>query len=182
MKIINTGFEGLYIIEPAVYNDERGYFFESYHFERYQNNKISTRFIQDNESKSSYGVIRGLHFQIGEFAQTKLVRAVTGRIIDVALDLRKHSATFGKYFAIELSEENKRQLYIPQGFAHGFSVLSETTIVNYKCDNYYNKESERGINLLDSYLNIDWGIKNSDQIVSEKDLLWPSFSGTESYF
>lgn len=182
MNIIETGFKGLFIIEPAIYNDERGYFFESYNLENFSKNDISTQFVQDNESKSSYGVIRGLHFQIEPHAQTKLVRVVSGKILDVALDLRADSQTFGSYYAIELSSDNKRQFYIPKGFAHGFSVLSETAIVNYKCDNYYHKNSERGINLRDSDLGINWGIEKEKQIISEKDLLWPEFSKTTIYF
>ncbi len=182
MNVIETGFKGLFIIEPSIFNDDRGYFFESYNRERYKESGLTTEFVQDNESKSSYGVVRGLHFQIEPYAQTKLVRVVTGKILDVALDLRVDSQTYGSYYAVELSSENKRQFYIPQGFAHGFSVLSETAIVNYKCDNYYHKESERGINLFDSTLSIDWKIDKNNAIISEKDLLWPDFSQSEVFF
>jgi dTDP-4-dehydrorhamnose 3,5-epimerase len=181
MKIIETGFEGLYIIEPQIFNDERGYFFESYNYQKLSEFQLNTKFIQDNESKSEYGVIRGLHYQIEPYAQTKLLRVVQGKIMDVALDLRRNSATFGLYFSIELSSENKRQFYIPKGFAHGFSVLSRETIVNYKCDNYYNKNAERGVNIMDSRLQIDWQIEKSKQIISEKDLLLPEIIDAEFF-
>ena len=140
MKVLETGFNGLYIVEPTIYNDDRGYFFESYNQRRAMEYGMTSEFIQDNESKSSFGVIRGLHFQIEPYAQTKLVRVVLGRILDIALDLRANSPTYGSYYGVELSAENKRQFYIPKGFAHGFSVLSDVAIVNYKCDNYYHKE------------------------------------------
>jgi dTDP-4-dehydrorhamnose 3,5-epimerase len=182
MKIIETGFNGLLIIEPSVFEDERGYFFESYNQQRYKETGMTTEFVQDNESKSTYGVVRGLHFQIEPYAQTKLVRVVSGKILDVALDLRVDSQTYGSYYAIELSDKNKRQFYIPKGFAHGFSVLSKTAIVNYKCDNYYHKDAERGINLFDKELSIDWGIDQSRAIVSEKDKYSPDFSNSEVFF
>jgi len=182
MQIIETGFKGLFIIEPNVFNDDRGYFFESYNHRKFSEVGITTSFEQDNESKSSYGVIRGLHFQIEPYAQTKLVRVVSGKILDVALDLRMDSQTYGSYYAIELSAENKRQFYIPKGFAHGFSVISEEAVVNYKCDNYYSKESERGVNILDQELAIDWRIEGSSQIISEKDKIWPDFSKAEMFF
>ncbi len=181
MKIIETGFDGLYIIEPQVFEDERGYFFESYNLKKISEYGLKAQFIQDNESKSSYGVIRGLHYQLEPFAQTKLLRVVQGKILDVAVDMRQNSKTFGSYFAIELSAENKRQFYIPKGFAHGFSVISPETIVNYKCDNYYNKDSERGVNLNDSKLNIDWKIDKYKQIISEKDLLWPLIDNADFF-
>lgn len=182
MKLIETGIKNLVVIEPAVFYDERGYFFESYNLQKARQNGIETEFVQDNESSSSYGVIRGLHFQIGPHAQTKLVRVVLGKILDVAVDLRKESKTYGKYFEIELSAENKKQFYIPKGFAHGFSVLSDTAIVNYKCDNYYHKDAERGVNLFDEELLINWKIKKEQAIVSEKDKLWPVLSDLEPFF
>lgn len=182
MKIVDTGVSGLLLIEPSVFEDERGYFFESYHFNRYKEAGITASFIQDNESKSTQGVIRGLHYQIEQFAQAKLVRVVQGAVFDVAVDLRKDSPTFGKWVGIELSAKNKNQLYIPRGFAHGFSVLSETAIFTYKCDNIYNKAYERSINPLDSDLDIDWKINVSEAIVSEKDQNAPSFSNADINF
>ncbi len=182
MKVIKTQLEGLCIIEPDIFNDERGYFFESYNEQKYREHGLTAKFVQDNESKSSYGVIRGLHFQNEPYTQTKLLRVVSGRIIDVALDIRKNSKTFGKFYAVELSDVNKKQFYIPKGFAHGFSVLSETAIVNYKCDNFYNKESEGGIHPLDKMLNIDWQIPQDKQIISEKDINWSNFADAEWTF
>ena len=182
LKKIETGFNGLYVIEPKVFNDERGYFFESYNRQAMSELGIDTIFIQDNESKSSYGVIRGLHFQTEPFAQTKLVRVVHGQIIDLALDLRKESPTFGLYFSVELSDLNKRQLYIPKGFAHGFSVLSDIALVNYKCDNFYAKEYERGINPVDPDLAIDWKIKKRQQIISQKDTMSPDMNSLDAFF
>jgi dTDP-4-dehydrorhamnose 3,5-epimerase len=181
-KIIETGFDSLFIFEPQVFGDERGYFFESYNSAKFKELGIDTNFVQDNESKSVKGVVRGLHFQLKPHAQTKLVRVVSGRIIDVALDLRQNSPTFGLYFPVELSCSNKRQLYIPQGFAHGFSVISDIAIVNYKCDNLYSKEYERGINPSDTNLNIDWKLQNSQQIISQKDINSPPFNKTDFYF
>lgn len=178
MNIITTEFEGLYIIEPNVFDDNRGYFFESYNKNEFFKHGLSANFVQDNESKSSYGVIRGLHYQIEPYAQTKLIRAIQGKILDVVLDIRENSKTYGKYFSVELSDENKHQFYIPRGFAHGFSVLSETTIVNYKCDNFYNKNAERGIYPIDEKLNIDWKIEKKHQLLSEKDKQWQSFDKT----
>ncbi len=174
MQVKQTDLEGLYIIEPDIFNDTRGYFFESYNEKKYFEHGLTAKFVQDNESKSSYGVVRGLHFQLAPYAQTKLLRVVEGKIIDVALDIRKNSKTFGKYYAIELSAENKRQFYIPRGFAHGFSVLSKFAVVNYKCDNFYNKEAERGIYPLDEDLGIDWKI-SKNCILSEKDMKWDRF-------
>lgn len=176
MNAKETKLKGCYILEPNVLKDERGYFFESYN-----ENKLAEiigfrpNFVQDNESKSSYGVIRGLHMQTGEFAQAKLVRVLEGKVIDVAVDVRKGSATFGQHIAIELSAENKRQLFIPRGFLHGFSVISDAATFFYKCDNFYNKESEAGILYNSSELNIDWQIESGKEIVSEKDLKLPSF-------
>ncbi|WP_167609329.1 dTDP-4-dehydrorhamnose 3,5-epimerase [Maribellus sediminis] len=182
MKIIETGLPGLVVIEPRVFEDDRGYFFETYQLQRYTEADINTIFIQDNESKSVKGVVRGLHYQLGEAAQAKLVRVVQGSVFDVAVDLRKGSPTFGKWFGLELSENNKKQLFVPRGFAHGFSVLSETAIFTYKCDNAYDKSAERSINPFDSQLAIDWMIDKSQTIVSEKDMIAPSFDEAEMNF
>ena len=169
MKISKTDIEGVVIIEPSVFEDERGYFFESYNQAKMEEAGLHYTFIQDNQSKSSYGTVRGIHFQKGEFAQAKLVRVLEGAVLDVAVDLRKDSPTFGKYVAVELSAENKKQLMIPRGFGHGFSVLSETAVFAYKCDNVYNKASEGGIRFDDPDINIDWKINTKDAILSEKD-------------
>lgn len=169
MKVIKTDIEGVFIIEPIVFEDERGYFFESYNQADLKKQGIDYNFIQDNQSKSRYGTIRGIHFQKGEFSQAKLVRVLEGSVLDVAVDLRKNSPTFGKHVAVELSAENKRQLMIPRGFGHGFSVLSETAVFAYKCDNVYNKASECGIRYNDPTLNIDWKIDENKAILSEKD-------------
>src|SRR6185503_19410035 len=174
MNFIQTGIEDLILIEPKVFGDSRGFFFESYNEKSFVSGGINIKFVQDNQSRSSYGVIRGLHFQKSPFAQTKLVRVVNGKILDVGVDLRKGSPTYGKHYSVELSAENKRQLIIPKGFAHGFSVLSETADVLYKCDEFYHKESEGGIIYNDSTLNIDWKIPADKAIVSEKDLLQPT--------
>jgi len=175
MKFTHTDIKGLIVVEPAVFEDSRGYFFEAYNQAHFENNGITTRFVQDNQSKSSYGVIRGLHYQQNPSAQAKLVRVLEGRILDVAVDIRKGSPTYGQHFDIELSSDNKRQLYIPEGFAHGFSVLSETAVVLYKCNAFYNKASEGGIRFDDAVLGIDWQVNAADAIVSEKDLVLPSF-------
>ena len=167
--------EGLLIVEPKVFKDERGYFFEAYNRNIFQANGITNEFVQDNQSKSSYGVIRGLHYQLPPFAQAKLVRVLAGLILDVAVDIRKNSPTYGQHFSIELSNENNKQLFIPAGFAHGFSVLSETAVVQYKCDQFYNKESEGGIIYNDEVLNIDWKVGIENQIISDKDAILPSF-------
>ena len=182
MKIKNTPIPGLIIVEPWVFEDKRGYFFESYQQEKYREAGIDARFVQDNESKSSKGVVRGFHYQLNPFAQAKLVRVVQGVVYDVALDLRKDSPTFGQYFGVELSETNKLQIYIPRGLAHGFSVLSETAVFTYKCDNYYNQEAERSLNVFDTGLGIDWKLKEKEWIVSEKDKLAPSFENAEMNF
>jgi len=182
MKVIETPLRGLLIVEPGVLNDERGYFFESYQQKRYIEAGIEAEFIQDNESKSTKGVIRGLHYQLNPYAQAKLVRVVQGAVYDVALDLRKGSPTFGRHFGIELSAENKLQLFIPRGFAHGFSVLTDTAIFSYKCDNIYHKESERSVNINDPKLKIDWRIEHQNQIVSEKDTVAPLFEEAETNF
>ena len=178
MNIIKTEIEGLLIIEPRIFTDSRGYFFESFNQREFEQH-IAVNFVQDNESKSSYGVVRGLHFQKGVHAQSKLVRVVVGKVLDVALDLRVSSKTFGKYFAFELSEENHRQLYIPKGFAHGFSVLSEEVIFQYKCDNYYCPESEGAIAWDDPDLGIDWKIPSDRIILSEKDRNHPRLKDYE---
>jgi dTDP-4-dehydrorhamnose 3,5-epimerase len=182
MKIIETGFKGLRIIKPSVYADSRGYFFESYNQSVLQNEGIVYTPVQDNESKSSKGVIRGLHYQLLPFAQTKLIRVIEGRIFDVALDIRKGSLTFGKWFGIELDSSTKEQFFIPEGFAHGFSVLSDTAIIQYKCDNFYNPEYERGISLFDPDLDINWKIGSTQPLISEKDLNLPLFKNAEYNF
>jgi dTDP-4-dehydrorhamnose 3,5-epimerase len=177
MKFFETELEGCFIIEPTVFEDERGYFFESYRLDKIQENiNPSINFVQDNESKSKYGVVRGLHMQRGTHAQTKLVRVLKGKILDVAVDIRQDSPTFGKHISVELSSNNKKQIYIPHGFLHGFSVLSEEAIVSYKCDAYYHKDSEDGVNPLSDELNIDWRIPKEEMILSEKDLHAQSFS------
>lgn len=170
MKFIKTELEGVFIIEPQIFEDNRGYFFESYSKKEFEKNGQRYDFVQDNQSKSSYGTIRGLHFQKGEFAQTKLVRTLNGKVLDVVVDIRSGSPTFGKYVEVELSDQNNRQLLIPHGFAHGFSVLSETAVFSYKCDNVYNKESEGSIIFNDRDLNIDWKIDLNKTLLSEKDL------------
>ncbi len=169
MNFIKTKLDGVVIVEPKVFEDERGYFFESYNEAEFIKNGISTRFVQDNQSKSCYGVVRGLHCQLGEHAQAKLVRVLQGRVLDVAVDIRKNSPTFGQYVAVELSEENRRQLFIPRGFLHGFSVLSETAVFAYKCDNLWCKEAEFGIRYDDPDIGIDWQVPADKIITSEKD-------------
>jgi dTDP-4-dehydrorhamnose 3,5-epimerase len=175
MPFINTDFPGLMIFEPSVFEDPRGYFFESYNQQLFSNNGIDNHFVQDNQSLSRYGVIRGLHYQLSPYAQAKLVRVLKGTILDVVVDIRKGSPDFGKVFSIELSAENRKQLFIPPGFAHGFSVLSESAEVMYKCDNFYHKKSEAGIRFDDPQLNIDWKIPAGKQLVSAKDIELPLF-------
>jgi dTDP-4-dehydrorhamnose 3,5-epimerase len=176
MKFSRAEIPDIIIIEPDIFTDERGYFFESFkqndlnHFLGFDIN-----FCQDNESKSTYGVLRGLHYQESPFAQAKLVRVIQGSVLDVAVDIRKDSSTFGKHVAIELNDQNKRQLFIPRGFAHGFVVLSETAIFSYKVDNYYNREFDRGIAFDDPALEINWKLKKSDILISDKDINQPSF-------
>jgi len=182
MAFIKTEFPGLIIIEPTVFKDSRGYFFESYNENNFKAEGIDIRFVQDNQSKSSYGVIRGLHYQLNPHAQTKLVRVLSGKILDLAVDIRQGSPTYGKAFSIELSAENNKQLLIPKGFAHGFSVLSETAEVMYKCDVFYNKESEAGIAFNDTELNIDWKIPADKAVVSDKDLILPSIINCKNNF
>ena len=171
MNFIKTEIEGVYIIEPVIFEDSRGYFFESYNEAEFIKNGILNRFVQDNQSKSSYGVIRGLHCQLGEHSQAKLVRVLKGKVLDVAVDIRKDSPTFGKHVAVELSAENQRQLFIPRGFLHGFSVLSEDAVFAYKCDNLYCKQAEFGIRYDDPEIGIDWKIPLDKVVTSEKDRL-----------
>lgn len=182
MPFHTTDIPGLLIFEPNVFEDSRGYFFEAYNENVFRQQGLDLRFVQDNQSKSSYGVIRGLHYQLHPFGQTKLVRAVEGKILDVAVDLRKNSPTYSKHVAIELSADNKRQLLIPPGFAHGFSVLSETAIVFYKCDAFYSKENEAGIRYNDPVVNINWKIPTGKEIVSQKDLQLPLFENCRNNF
>jgi dTDP-4-dehydrorhamnose 3,5-epimerase len=182
MKIVETGFKGLLVIKPTIYTDTRGYFFESFNQVATKDAGIDFIPVQDNESKSVKGVIRGLHYQLNPFPQAKLVRVVTGKIFDVSLDIRKDSLTFGKWFGIELDSENKDQLLIPHGFAHGFSVLSDIAIIQYKCDNVYNSKYERGINLNDPSLDIYWKLGSTIPVISEKDLAQPHFKDAEYNF
>ena len=174
MKVIKTSIEDVVIIEPDVFGDARGYFFDE--------QVRPVKFVQDNESKSRYGVLRGLHFQKGKDAQSKLVRVVKGRVLDVAVDIRRGSPTFGKYVAVELSEDNHRQLFIPRGFAHGFSVLSEEAVFQYKCDNLYAPQSEGAIAWNDPEIGIDWGLKAEDILLSAKDAAHPLLSEAEELF
>ena len=174
MNIVETEIKGVFIIEPKVFGDNRGYFFESFSQREFESVIGPVTFVQDNQSKSSYGVVRGLHFQKPPHAQAKLVRVVKGKVLDVAVDLRKDSPTFGKYVAVELSDENHRQVFIPKGFAHGFSVLSEEAVFQYKCDEYYAPESEAAIAWDDQDLNIDWKVPAEDVVLSAKDRNHPT--------
>lgn len=182
MNIISTNFEGLFVLEPTVFEDHRGFFMESYNAKVLKDHGIDYSFVQDNQSKSSYGVLRGLHFQNPPHAQTKLVRVLQGRIIDAVVDIRKSSPTFGKSFSVELSADNKRQLLVPKGFAHGFSVISDTAEILYKCDTFYNKESEDGMMFNDPAFNIDWGLSESEVILSDKDQVYKPFSEFKTQF
>jgi dTDP-4-dehydrorhamnose 3,5-epimerase len=182
MTIETTPFHDLVIIQPSVLEDARGYFFEAYNSSTLAEFGLEYNFVQDNQSFSKRGTLRGLHYQNPPFAQTKLVRVLQGEIMDVVVDLREESPTYGQHFAIKLSAENKKQLLIPHGFAHGFTVLSETAIVFYKCDQFYNKASEGGIRFDDPALNIDWGIDLTTAIVSDKDMELPNFSDCNSEF
>ena len=182
MPFIKTEFSGLLIFEPKVFEDARGYFFESYNLQTCLDAEVDIKFVQDNQAKSVYGVIRGMHYQLNPTAQTKFIRALSGTILDVVLDIRKGSPTYGKHFSIELSAENKKQLFIPHGFAHGYSVLSETAEVFYKCDNFYCKELEGGVLFNDPALNIDWRIPADKQIISDKDKLQPLFENCKNNF
>lgn len=169
MEVIKTAIEGLLVIKPRVFEDARGYFFESFSQREFDEKVAPIRFVQDNESMSSYGVMRGLHFQCPPYTQSKLVRCVKGAVLDVAVDIRKGSPTYGQHVAIELSEQNRLQFFIPHGFAHGFSVLSETAVFQYKCDNFYAPQADGGISILDQSLGIDWRIPVESAILSEKD-------------
>lgn len=182
MNLIPTPILDLYVIEPRVFRDERGYFLEHFNEEKFDNKGLVSHFVQDNQSKSSYGVVRGLHYQLAPYAQTKLVRVIEGKIFDVAVDIRKNSPTYGHYYGLELSSENFLQLFIPKGFAHGYSVLSPIAIVHYKCDTFYAPGSEKGILYNDKSLSIDWHVKPKDAIVSPKDKMWPVFNEAEMNF
>ncbi len=175
MKFTETFIPGLILFEPNVFADERGYFFESYNYRLWADYGIPAEFVQDNQARSSHGVLRGLHYQVGEFAQAKLVRVVEGEVLDVAVDLRENSHTFGEWYSVHLSAANKRQLFVPRGFAHGYLVLSETAEFCYKCDNYYSKAHEGGVRYNDPELQIDWQFDLHKAIVSEKDLALPLF-------
>lgn len=182
MEAIKTDIDGVFIIEPRVFNDARGYFFESYSERDFNAQVREIHFVQDNESKSSYGVMRGLHFQHPPFTQSKLVRCVKGAVLDVAVDIRKGSPTYGQHVAVELTEDNHRQFFVPRGFAHGFSVLSEEAVFQYKCDNFYHPEADGGISILDTSLGIDWRIPTDKAILSEKDTKHPLLADFDSPF
>lgn len=182
MEVIKTAIEGLYIIEPRIFNDARGYFFESYSRREFDEKVGVINFVQDNESCSTRGVIRGLHFQLPPYSQAKLVRCTKGAVLDVAVDLRKNSPTYGQHVAVELSEDNHRQFFIPKGFAHGFAVLSDIAVFQYKCDEFYHPEAEGGISILDQSLGIDWIIKTDHAILSEKDTRHPLLNDFDSPF
>lgn len=182
MKITRTDIEGLVVIEPRVFGDSRGYFFESFSQREFENEVGQVRFVQDNESKSSYGVVRGLHFQKPPHTQSKLVRVVKGRVLDVAVDLRRDSKTYGQYFSVELTEDNHFQLFIPKGFAHGFAVLSEEAVFQYKCDEFYAPESEGAIAWDDPDIGVDWKIPEDKVILSEKDKKHPAFKDLDVWF
>ncbi len=182
MKIIKTEIDGVVIIEPRIFTYSRGYFFESFSERDFNSNVREVHFVQDNESKSSYGVLRGLHFQKPPHAQSKLVRVIKGAVLDVAVDIRRGSPTFGKHVAVELSESNHRQFFIPRGFAHGFAVLTDEVIFQYKCDNFYAPQSEGAIAWNDPSLGIDWKIKDADVLLSEKDKNHPTLSQAEWLF
>ncbi|MBQ9260557.1 MAG: dTDP-4-dehydrorhamnose 3,5-epimerase [Prevotella sp.] len=175
MNVISTNIDGVVIIEPRVFEDARGYFFESFSQREFNEKVKPVDFVQDNESKSTFGVIRGLHFQKPPYAQSKLVRCVRGAVLDVAVDIRKESPTYGQHVAVELTEDNHRQIFIPKGFAHGFAVLSDIAVFQYKCDEFYHPESEGGISFLDSELGIDWKIPTDKAILSPKDTKHPLF-------
>ena len=182
MNVIKTAIDGVVILEPRIFKDDRGYFFESFSQREFEEKVCKTTFVQDNESKSSYGVLRGLHFQKPPFAQSKLVRVIKGAVLDVAVDIRKGSPTFGQYVSVELTGDNHRQFFIPRGFAHGFSVLSEEVIFQYKCDNFYSPQSEGAIAWNDPDLNIDWRIPIEEVVLSEKDSKHPKLKDLQSVF
>jgi dTDP-4-dehydrorhamnose 3,5-epimerase len=182
MDFISTGFPGLTVIKPDIFSDQRGYFFESFNEKKLSEGGITQRFVQDNQSKSAYGVIRGLHYQLEPYSQSKLVRVLSGTIRDIVVDIRKGSPAYGKTYSIELSCENKLQIFVPKGFAHGFAVLTETAVVLYKTDNYYNPSAERGIHYRDAFLSIDWGIKPAEEIVAARDNTFPGFDKADMNF
>ena len=182
MNVINTDLDGVVIIEPKIFGDARGYFFESFSQREFDEKVRKVRCVQDNESMSRYGVMRGLHFQRPPFTQSKLVRCVTGKVLDVAVDIRKGSPTYGRHVAVELSEDNHRQLFIPRGFAHGFVVLSEMALFQYKCDNFYAPQADGGISIMDESLGIDWMIPSDKTILSEKDTMHQCLKDFDSPF
>ena len=182
MEVIKTALDGVVVIEPRLFEDARGYFFESFSQREFDEKVGRVVFVQDNESKSSYGVMRGLHFQRPPFTQSKLVRCVKGAVLDVAVDIRKGSPTYGRHVAVELTEENHRQIFIPKGFAHGFAVLSETAVFQYKCDEFYHPEADSGISILDDTLGIDWRIPTEKAILSDKDTKHPLLKDFDSPF
>ena len=182
MEVIKTSIEGVVIIEPRIFKDARGYFFESFSQQEFEEKVGKVQFVQDNESMSSYGVMRGLHFQRPPYTQSKLVRCVKGGVLDIAVDIRKGSPTYGQHVAVELSEHNHRQYFIPQGFAHGFAVLSGTAVFQYKCDNFYHPEADGGISILDESLGLDWRIPTEKAILSEKDTKHPLLKEFETPF
>lgn len=182
MEVIKTAIDGVYILEPRIFRDDRGYFFESFSQREFEEKIGKINFVQDNESKSSYGVMRGLHFQHPPYAQSKLVRCVKGAVLDVAVDIRKGSPTYGQHIAVELTADNHRQFFIPRGFAHGFAVLSDEAIFQYKCDNFYAPQADGGISILDASLNIDWQIPTEKAILSEKDTKHPLLQDFDSPF
>lgn len=182
MEVIKTDIDGVVIIEPRIFKDARGYFFEGYSKREFDERVRPVDFVQDNESMSSYGVMRGLHFQRPPFTQSKLVRCVKGRVLDVAVDIRKGSPTYGRHVAVELSEANHRQFFVPRGFAHGFAVLSDIAVFQYKCDNYYHPEADGGISILDTLLGIDWMLDPTQAILSKKDLGHPLLRDFETPF
>ena len=182
MEVIKTEIEGVVIIEPRIFKDDRGYFYESFSQCEFEEKVCRTTFVQDNQSKSSYGVVRGLHFQKPPYSQSKLVRCVKGKVLDVAVDIRKGSPTYGQHVAVELTEDNHRQFFVPRGFAHGFAVLSETAVFQYKCDNFYAPQADGGISILDESLGIDWQIPMDKALLSEKDTKHPLLKDFDSPF
>ena len=182
MNVVKTSIEGVVIIEPRIFEDSRGYFFESFSQREFNEKVCPITFVQDNESRSSYGVMRGLHFQRPPFTQSKLVRCVKGAVLDVAVDIRKGSPTYGRHVAVELTEDNHRQFFIPRGFAHGFVVLSEIAVFQYKCDEFYHPEADGGISILDDTLGIDWGISTDKVNLSEKDTKHPLLKDFDTPF
>jgi dTDP-4-dehydrorhamnose 3,5-epimerase len=182
MPFLETGIPGLTIFEPKVWGDARGYFYESYNYDMFRQGGINNVFVQDNQSRSSFGVLRGLHYQVGAYAQAKLVRVIEGAVLDVVVDIREGSPTYGQHFTIELSAENKRQLFVPRGFAHGFVVISDNAEFAYKCDNFYSKDHERGIAFDDPTLKIDWQIDLSKALLSEKDKVNPHFGSHFKFY